>query len=263
MVDLRRPQRMVAGHVVRNGRVRASGHDDPHVVRGRTGQQRGDAVTVGTGGDAVVLVQPVHHQDEPSALRRAALRRTVHGEPQLFVPRGGRAQRLFLPQQGVQLSLDDLAERGGVVLARHTGGDEERDDVDPGRRIQDELRQQSGLSGPGGGQPAPVVLSRRFLRTFLRAEGGQFRKLGLTSPEVGRRHPLDLEQIARHRGSSRGRGKGHRAVDDPGVRESRVPLCRRVARILRPDPAAGHSSATPAGIRCSRCPRRPPRRRCR
>ncbi|MFT7840727.1 hypothetical protein Q5530_31700 [Saccharothrix sp. BKS2] len=58
--DGRRPQRVVAGDVTGDGRVRPTSHDHPHARWGIHGQQRGDAAVLAhVGVGSLVLVEPV------------------------------------------------------------------------------------------------------------------------------------------------------------------------------------------------------------
>ncbi|MFI0169657.1 hypothetical protein [Streptomyces sp. NPDC017095] len=124
-------------------------------------------------------------------------------EQHLLVSRGGGAQRLGLAQQGVHLPLNDLTERRSVVLRGHAGGDEERHDVDAGWRMQDEVREQSGLSRPRRGHPTPVAGASTVRRDIVHAEGRQLGKLALTPLEAGDKALAHLQEIAGDGGALR------------------------------------------------------------
>ena len=83
-------QPVPAGYVVRDRGVGPPGDHDPHPGRRVMRQQRGDAVRVRPGGDATVLIQPVHHQDQPLTPRGAGLGGLLQHPEQVGVPGGSR-----------------------------------------------------------------------------------------------------------------------------------------------------------------------------
>ena len=144
------------------------------------------------GGDATVLIQPVHHQDQPLTLCAAGLGGLLQHPQQVSVPGGSRQRRQFLFQQLGQLLQHDLGEGLPGVLGTQPGGDEKRHHPHPGRRVQHERRHQRRLTRP-----------RRRLPPHIRAPAGlgtvrrQLPQLRLTADQLRRRDTSYLLAVCR------------------------------------------------------------------
>ena len=185
-------QPVPAGYVVRDRGVGPPGHHDPHPGRRVMRQQRGDAVRVRPGGDAAVLIQPVHDQDQPLTLRGAGLGGLLQHPEQVGVPGGGRQRRQVLSQQLGQLLQHDLGEGLPGVLGAQPGGDEERHHPHPGRRVQHERRHQRRLTRPRR-CPPPHIRAPAGLGAVRR----QLPQLRLAADQFRRRDPFHLLAVRR------------------------------------------------------------------
>ena len=186
-------QPVPAGYIVGDRRVRPSGHHDPHPGRRVMRQQRGDAARVRPGGDAAVLIQPVHHQDQPLTLRGAGLGGLLQHPEQVGVPGASRQHRgQVLSQQLGQLLQHDLGESLPGVLGAQPGGDEERHHPHPGWRVQHERRHQRRLPRPRRRLPPHIRATAR-----LGAVRRQLPQLRLAADQLRRRDPFHLLAVRR------------------------------------------------------------------
>ena len=178
-----------------------AGHQHADVAGGTPGQQRGDARLAAGRGGALVLVQAVHHQQQPLLTLADPPGGQVEQEDALPVPsRRGRGRRLVRDRG--QLLDHRLGEGHAVGLAGQAPGHEERHHPDPGRRMDHEPGRQGRLPGPGVRPPPQVGLVAgteldqlgQFLLAAAQLNGGEVADLGevagLHQLRVGRRHHL-------------------------------------------------------------------------
>ena len=186
-------QPVPAGYIVGDRRVRPSGHHNPHPGRRVMRQQRGNAARVRPSSDAAVLIQPVHHQDQPLTVRGASLGGLFQHPEEVGVSGPSRQQRgQLLSQQLGQLLQHDLGESLPGVLGAEPGGDEERHHAHPGWRVQHERRHQRRLPRPRRCPPPHVRARAR-----LEAVRCQLPQLRLAADQLRRRDPFHLLAVRR------------------------------------------------------------------
>src|SRR5207248_8096030 len=92
-------QWMAGRHISGDGWVGAPGNDNFQSGTGIPGEQRGDTVRVITDGDASILVEPIHHQDQAPSPLLAVLRGVVEHLEEMSVTVGGGQESREIPPE--------------------------------------------------------------------------------------------------------------------------------------------------------------------
>ena len=148
---------MIVRDIGRDRRVWPPGHDDPQPVRRSGRQQCRDAVGIGAGCHATVLIQAIDHQHQPLPRPALFLGGPAEHAQQVRLPgRRSQVRRNRLSEQLGELFHNRIREGIPIVMALIAGCDEEADYLHAGGRVQYEPRHQCRLTRPGRRTPPRI-----------------------------------------------------------------------------------------------------------